>query len=302
MTTTIKLPQSKEPKRKKKLYAQDIKDRAISIFIGIFALAWIFPIVWTLWSSLRPYSEIRAGGVFSTPEELGVFNYTEAISRMELPTYFANTAIITIPTVFLTLFLGSLVAFVVTRYSFKLNVALLLLFTAGNMLPPQLVFIPVFKLYLALGDLVGDRRFLYDNHWGVILIHVAFQMGFATFVLSSYMKTIPKEISESAMVDGASVFTHFFRVMLPLLRTPLASLAVLMTTWIYNDFFWALVLMSNDSKRPITSALGRLQGEFVTDYNLLAAGAMIAALPTLIVFFVMRKQFVGGLTLGSTKG
>ena len=302
MTTTIKLPKSKEPKRKKKLYAQDIKDRVISIFIGIFALAWIFPIVWTLWSSLRPYSEIRAGGVFSTPEEIGVFNYTEAISRMELPTYFANTAIITIPTVFLTLFFGSLVAFVVTRYSFKFNVAMLLLFTAGNMLPPQLVFIPVFKLYLALGDLVGDRRFLYDNHWGVILIHVAFQMGFATFVLSSYMKTIPKEISESAMVDGASVFTHFFRVMLPLLRPPLASLAVLMTTWIYNDFFWALVLMSNDSKRPITSALGRLQGEFVTDYNLLAAGAMIAALPTLIVFFVMRKQFVGGLTLGSTKG
>ena len=302
MTTTIKLPKSKDEKRKKKLYAQDIKDRAISIFIGLFALAWIFPIVWTLWSSLRPYCEIRAGGVFSPPQELGIFNYTEAISRMELPTYFANTAIITIPTVFLTLFLGSLVAFVVTRYSFKLNVALLLLFTAGNMLPPQLVFIPVFKLYLALGDLVGDRRFLYDNHWGVILIHVAFQMGFATFVLSSYMKTIPKEISESAMVDGASVFTHFFRVMLPLLRPPLASLAVLMTTWIYNDFFWALVLMSNDSKRPITSALGRLQGEFVTDYNLLAAGAMIAALPTLIVFFVMRKQFVGGLTLGATKG
>jgi multiple sugar transport system permease protein len=179
---------------------------------------------------------------------------------------------------------------------------MLLLFTAGNMLPPQLVFIPVFKIYLALGDLFGDRRLLYDNHWGVVLIHVAFQMGFATFVLSSYMKTIPKEISESAMVDGASVFTHYFRVMLPLLRPPLASLGVLMITWIYNDFFWALVLMSNDSKRPITSALGRLQGEFVTDYNLLAAGAMIAALPTLIVFFVLRKQFVGGLTLGSTKG
>jgi multiple sugar transport system permease protein len=90
--------------------------------------------------------------------------------------------------------------------------------------------------------------------------------------------------------------------MLPLLRPPLASLAVLMTTWIYNDFFWALVLMSTDKKRPITSALGRLQGEFTTDYNLLAAGAMIAVIPTLIVFFVMRKQFVSGLTLGSTKG
>lgn len=297
MTTTIKLP-----KKKKKLYAQDIKDRLISLFIGIFAILWIFPILWTLWSSLRPYKEIRAGGVFSPPQELGLFNYTEAISRMELPTYFYNTAVITIPAVFLTLLFGSLIAFVVTRYSFKFNVAMLLLFTAGNLLPAQLVFIPVFKLYLALGDLVGDRRFLYDNHWGVVLIHVAFQMGFATFVLSSYMKTIPKEISESAMVDGANVFTHYFRVMLPLLRPPLASLAVLMTTWIYNDFFWALVLMSTDSKRPITSALGRLQGEFVTDYNLLAAGAMIAAIPTLIVFFVMRKQFVSGLTVGATKG
>lgn len=289
-------------KDKKKAHAQQIKDRFISIFIGIFALVWLFPIVWTLWSSLRPYTEIRAGGVFSPPQELGLFNYTNAIERMDLPRYFANTALITLPAVFLILLFGSLIAFVVTRYSFKFNVAMLLLFTAGNLLPAQLVFIPVFKLYLAVGDLVGDRRFLYDSPLGVILIHVAFQMGFATFVLSSYMKTIPKEISESAMVDGASVFTHFFRVMLPLLRPPLASLAVLMTTWIYNDFFWALVLMATDNKRPITSALGRLQGEFVTDYNLLAAGAMIAAIPTLIVFFVLRKQFVSGLTLGSTKG
>lgn len=287
---------------KKKAHAQQIKDRIISIFIGIFAIVWLFPIGWTLWSSLRPYSEIRAGGVFSPPKELGLFNYTNAIGRMDLPTYFANTALITLPAVFLILLFGSLIAFVVTRYSFRFNVAMLLLFTAGNLLPAQLVFIPVFKMYLAIGDLVGDRRFLYDSPLGVILIHVAFQMGFATFVLSSYMKTIPKEISESAMIDGASVFTHFFRVMLPLLRPPLASLAVLMTTWIYNDFFWALVLMATDNKRPITSALGRLQGEFVTDYNLLAAGAMIAALPTLLVFFVLRKQFVSGLTLGATKG
>ncbi len=287
---------------KKKAHAQQIKDRIISVFIGIFALVWIFPIIWTLWSSLRPYSEIRAGGVFSPPQELGFFNYANAIDRMDLPRYFANTALITLPAVFLILLFGSLIAFVVTRYSFKFNVAMLLLFTAGNLLPAQLVFIPVFKMYLAIGDLVGDRRFLYDSPLGVILIHVAFQMGFATFVLSSYMKTIPKEISESALMDGASVFTHYFRIMLPLLRPALASLAVLMTTWIYNDFFWALVLMATDNKRPITSALGRLQGEFVTDYNLLAAGAMIAAIPTLIVFLVLRKQFVSGLTLGSTKG
>lgn len=282
--------------------AQVVKDRIITAFIGVFALLWIFPLAWTLWSSFRPYKEIRARGTFSIPERFGLFNYSDAIKRMELPTYLWNSFIITVPAVFLTLFFGSLIAFVVSRYSFKFNVGMLLLFTAGNLLPAQLVFIPVFKMYLNIGDLVGDRRFLFDSPLGVVLIHVAFQMGFATFVLSSYMKTIPKEISESALVDGASVFRHYWNVMLPLLRPPLASLAVLMTTWIYNDFFWALVLMSTDRKRPITSALGRLTGEFVTDYNLLAAGAIIAALPTLIVFFVLRKQFVSGLTLGSTKG
>lgn len=281
---------------------QKIKDRFISLFIGFFALIWLFPIAWTIWSSFRPYSDVRLYGTFSLPKKMGFGNYAEAISRMELPTYLTNSILITLPSVFLTLFLGSLIAFVVSRYSFKFNVGMLLLFTAGNLLPAQLVFIPVFKMYLEIGDLVGNRSLLYNSQWGVVLIHVAFQMGFATFVLSSYMKTIPKEISESALVDGASVFRHYFNVMLPLLRPPLASLAVLMTTWIYNDFFWALVLMKDDNKRPITSALGRLTGEFVTDYNLLAAGAMIAALPTLIVFLVLRKQFVSGLTLGSTKG
>ena len=281
---------------------QRVKDRFISIFIGIFALVWIFPIVWTLWSSLRPYKEIRANGVFSVPESIGLGNYGTAVERMDLPTYLWNSLIITAPAVFLTLLFGSVTAFVVSRYSFRWNVSMLLLFTAGNLLPPQLVFIPVFKAYLTVGDWLGNRRLFYDSQWGVVLIHVAFQMGFATFVLSSYMKTIPKEISEAAKVDGASVFRHYWNVMLPLLRPPLASLAVLMTTWIYNDFFWALVLMSNDSKRPITSALGRLQGEFVTDYNLLAAGAMIAALPTLLVFFILRRQFISGLTLGATKG
>ena len=235
--------------------SQVAKDRVISAVIGVFALVWLFPIAWTLWSSLRPYTEIQARGVFSWPDRLSLSNYGEAIRRMELPTYLWNSVMITVPAVVLTLFLGSLIAFVVSRYSFKFNVGLLLLFTAGNLLPPQLIFIPVFKAYLQVGDLVGNRRFLFDSHWGVVLIHVAFQIGFATFVLSSYMKTIPKEISESAMVDGASVLRHYWNVMLPLLRPPLASLAVLMTTWIYNDFFWALVLMSTDNKRPITSAL-----------------------------------------------
>ena len=281
---------------------QKRKDFLISTFIGFFAIVWIFPILWTVWTSLRPYNDIISNGIFSWPRHLNFDNYVNAFKQMNIGLYLTNSLIITIPSLVLTLFFGSLIAFVVTRYRFKFNLWLLLLFTAGNMLPIVLTYIPVFWLFLWIGDLVGNRTLLYNNYAGLILVHVGFQVGFATFVLSSYMKTIPKEISESATIDGANVFRHYWNVILPLLRPALAALSVLMTTWIYNEFFWALVLMSEDSKRPITSALRRLQGEFVTDFNLLAAGAIIAASPTVILFFVLRKQFIAGLTLGSTKG
>jgi multiple sugar transport system permease protein len=287
---------------KKYKNSQKRKDAFISAFIGLFAIVWLFPILWTIWTSLRPYQDIIENGVFSWPDTLNLYNYFEAFRLMNIMQYLANSFIVAIPGVFLTLFFGSLLAFVVTRYSFKFNLYLLLLFTAGNLLPVQLVYAPLFKIYIWIGELVGNRTVLYDSYWGLILIHVAFQVGFATFVLSSYMKTIPKEISESAIVDGASVFTHYWRVILPLLRPPLAALSVLMTTWIYNEFFWAIVLMKTDAKRPITAALGRLRGEYITDFNMLAAGAIMAALPTLIIFFVLKKQFVSGLTIGSTKG
>jgi multiple sugar transport system permease protein len=281
---------------------QKIKDGFISAFIGFFALVWMLPILWTFWTSLRPYNDVISYGVFSRPHHLDFANYINAFREMRIFRYFLNTLYVTAPAVVLTLFLGSLIAFVVSRYSFRFNLSLLLLFTAGNMLPIVLTYIPVFWLYIKVGDLFGNRHLLYNNYLGIILVHVAFQVGFATFVLSSYMKTIPKEISESAIIDGASVFRHYWNVMLPLMRPPLAALGVLMSCWIYNDFFWALILMSEDSKRPVTSALRQLQGEYVTDFNLLAAGCMIVAAPTIILFFVLRKQFISGLTLGSTKG
>jgi multiple sugar transport system permease protein len=116
------------------------------------------------------------------------------------------------------------------------------------------------------------------------------------------MRTLPIELTEAAFVDGASVWTQYRRIIMPLCRPPLAALATLLFTWIYNDFFWAVALIQTGDKRPITSALANLAGVFFTDYNLIAAGSLLAALPTLIVFFALQRQFVSGLTLGATKG
>jgi multiple sugar transport system permease protein len=120
--------------------------------------------------------------------------------------------------------------------------------------------------------------------------------------MTNFMKALPEELREAAIVDGAGVWTQFWRITLPLCRPALAALATLEFAWIYNDFLWALVLMSSGDKMPVTSALNNLKGQYFQDYNLLAAGSVLVALPTVLLFFLLQRHFIAGLTLGATKG
>ena len=273
-------------------------------FLMLTCLVWLLPLLWAAYTSLRPYDETARNGYVSVAKTLTLDNYRHALSRGDLPHHFLNTMIIVVPALVLTLFLASMVAFVVARFSFKGNLALLMLFTAGNLLPAQVIITPLYRLYksIPLPLVMSDSGTLFDSFWGIILIHIAFQTGFCTFVLSNYMKTLPQELTEAARVDGASAWRQYWQITMPLCRAPLAALATLEFTWIYNDFFWALVLMVTGDKRPITSSLNNLQGQFFTDNNLVAAGSLMVALPTVFVYFLLQKQFIGGLTLGATKG
>ncbi len=277
---------------------------ALHAFLLAAALVWLLPLVWALYTSLRPYSDTATHGYVSFTGVLNFDNYVRAWNDAELIRYFVNTIIIVVPAVILTLLLASMAAFTLARFSWRFNLAMLMLFTAGNLLPPQVIITPLFRMYLILPfpKPLSDNGLLYDQYVGIILIHVAFQLGFCTFVLANYMKTLPKELTEAAVVDGAHTFQIYWKVIMPLVRPPLAALAVLEFTWIYNDFFWALLLMRTGSKLPITSALNNLKGQFFVDNNLIAAGSVIVAIPTLIVFFAAQRQFISGLSLGSTKG
>ena len=135
---------------------------------------------------------------------------------------------------------------------------------------------------------------LNGSTWGLILIHIAFQSGFCTFVLSNYMKLLPKSLNEAARIDGAGVWKQYWQIIMPLTLPALAALATLEFTWIYNDFFWAVVLEQQGADRPITSSLANLGGEFFTDDNLIAAASMFVALPTLIVYFALQRYFIAG--------
>lgn len=276
---------------------------AYGLMIGASAL-WIIPLLFALYISFRPYSDTSQDGYVSLPHHLTLSNYLNAWTQADLPRFFINSVEITVPAVLLTLFLASMVAFVVVRADIKINVALLLLFTAGNLLPQQVIITPLYRLYLLipLPGFISSSGLLYDSIAGLIVINVAFQTGFCVFVLSNYMRTIPDDMYEAAQVDGASMWSRYWRLTLPLCRPALAALATLLTTWIYNDFFWAITLMVTGSKRPITSALANLQGQFVSNQNLIAAAAVMAAIPTLVVYILLQKQFIAGLTLGATKG
>jgi multiple sugar transport system permease protein len=276
----------------------------LHVFLFTMALVWLFPLVYALYTSLRPYADTAKLGYASVGGSYNFDNYVKAFTDGQLPSYFLNTLIVVVPAVFLTLLLASMAAFVLSRFSWRFNLLFLMIFTAGNLLPQQVIITPLFRLYLLLPlpAPLSDNGIWYDQFFGVIAIHVAFQLGFCTFVLSNYMKTLPHEMTEAAVVDGAGVFQIYRKIIMPLVRPAFAALVVLETTWIYNDFFWALILMKSGERMPITSALNSLKGNFFVDNNLIAAGAIIVALPTMIVFFAAQKQFISGLTLGSTKG
>jgi multiple sugar transport system permease protein len=289
---------------------KDLRRAALHAFLLLMAVVWLLPLAFAVYTSLRPREETDALGYLSLPQTINLDNYVDAWNQAELVRYFLNSFVIVVPAVILVLLLASMMAFAVSRYSWRFNLIFLLLFTAANLLPPQVIITPLYRMFLRLWlpEDVGvpgfpsDNGLFYNQYLGIVVIHVAFQLGFCTFVLSNYMKTIPRELNEAAVVDGASIWKTYRSVVMPLTRPALAALATLQVTWVYNDFFWALILINRGSKMPITSALNNLKGQYFTDYNLLAAGAVLVAIPTLIVFFALQKQFISGLTLGSTKG
>jgi multiple sugar transport system permease protein len=272
-------------------------------FLTVMAITWLFPVLWALFNSLRDYDYTSTHGYVS----FGGFtfdNYANAWRQGDFTQHFLNSVIITVPAVLITLLLASCVVFVVARFSFWFNLPLLVMFTAANLLPQQALLVPLYRLYnsVQVPFWVSDSGTLYNSYYAVIITHIAFQTGFCTFVLSNYMKTLPGELTEAALVDGAGVLRQYWQIVMPLCRPPLAALATLEVTWIYNDFFWAVAFMSQGDKFPITSSLQNLRGQFFTDYNLLSAGSVLAAIPTIIIFVLLQKQFVSGLTLGANKG
>lgn len=282
-----------------------LRRAGLQAFLIVMSLIWLLPLLWAVYTSFRPYADTAGDprGYVSIGGAYNFGNYIAAWNQGEFPKYFLNTVIVMVPAVILVLLLASMMAFTVSRYSWRLNLSLLMLFTAANLLPPQVIITPLFRIFLALPlpPFLSDNGVFYDQYIGLTTIHVAFQLGFCTFVLSNYMKALPKELTEAALVDGASVWRQYAEIIMPLCRPALAAMGTLEVIFIYNDFFWPLLFIQSGDRLPVTTGIKNLQGDFLSNYNLIAAGAVITIIPTLVVYLLLQRHFVAGLTLGATK-
>jgi multiple sugar transport system permease protein len=268
--------------------------RVLIFIVLVFAtIIWLVPIMTSLVTSIRTFNDILFRGFISWPEEITLGNFKTAWERGGLSRYLPNSFIITIPSLLLTMLFSSMGAYALARFKFRGNRLIFFTFVGGMLLPFQVLMLPVFKLTDFLG--------LYDTYWGLIFFHTAFQLGFCSFMLRNYMRTVPGEILEAARIDGCSEFRIWWRIMLPLTLPAIAAVATLEFTWIFNDYLWAIILLRSEKLKPITAGLASLQGQFVTDWPVIVAGALLGTLPTLLVFLFLQRYFIEGLTLGATK-
>ena len=274
------------------------------IFLLAMSVMWLIPLGWTLFTALRPKADTDKYGYFSLKGAFNLDNFSNAWEQAGLGAYFINSLIITVPTVLLTLVFASMMAFAVSRFRWRFNVTLLIMFTAGNLLPPQALAAPLFTMFkfVPLPLSVSDSGSLLNTYYSVIAVNTAFQIGFCTFVLSNYMKALPTELTEAALVDGAGVWRQYTSIIMPLCRPALAALGTLEVIFVYNDFFWPLLFIQSGDRLPITTGIKNLQGQFLSNYNLIAAGATFTIIPTLIIYLALQRHFVAGLTLGASKG
>ena len=265
------------------------------LLLAFTLFIWLLPLLAVMMTSIRTFEDVLAGNYWTFPEKTAfISNYSAVFSDGKMARFFLNSLIITLPTVFGTLLLSSLAGYSLAMHRFKLNLLVFAMFIAGNLVPYQILMIPVRSISIELG--------VYNTHFGLIIFHIAFQTGFCTFFLRNFIKELPFELIEAARVDGATEWTIYRKIILPLITPALAALGVLEFTFIWNDYFWALVLTQGDAVKPITVGLDVLRGQWTTAWNLVSAGSVVAALPPVIMFFILQKQFIQGLTFGAVKG
>lgn len=270
------------------------KQISYKIFVPIALFIWLLPLLAIFMTSIRSSVDINTGNMFGWPSEFQMMaNYIAVFENSAAMIYFLNSIKITLPTMVISVALACLSGYALAIYNFRASLWLFFIFVAGNFVPFQILMVPVRDFSVQTG--------LYDTVTGLVLFHAAFQTGFCTLFMRNFIKALPFDLIESARIEGVGEFKIFWFVVLPLVRPAIAALCVLIFTFVWNDFFWATVLTQGEASKPITAGIRALNGQFVSQWHLVSAASLMAAIPPVAMFFAMQKHFIAGLTLGAVK-
>ncbi len=264
----------------------------ILILLLVYFVMILYPLIWMVLSSLKTEREFFRN-IWGLPAAFQFQNYTKAW-QMGISDYFINSVLVTLSTIALTLSVAVLAAFGMVRYDFPGKNLIFLLGMGGMMFSAQVALIPLYRV-------IQDLR-IHDTYWAMILPYAAFRMSITLMLIRSYFLSIPKEMYESATIDGCTSFQTLLHIYLPISKPILLTAAILIAYYAWNEFLFSIIFIDSRALKTIPSGLMVFRDALNTDYSLLFAGLTISALPMIIVFILMQKQFIRGLASGAVKG
>lgn len=266
---------------------------AVVLVIGVL---WVLPFLGVFVSSIRPYREVVEGWWSTEEVTLTLESYGEAWSHPSAPMSRAivNSLSIAIPATILTIVVASLAGYAFARFKFRLRGTLFFLIILIMAMPAQSIIIPLFFHMVSIGFI--------DTRLGLILVHAAWGVPWSILFLRNFFLSVPEDMEEAARVDGASDLMVFRRVVFPIARPAILSIAVLQFIWVWNDFFFALVLLQSPDKWVVTQAIPLIKGRYFIDWSVVSAASVLAMIIPLIVFIVLQKYYVKGVLAGAIKG
>jgi raffinose/stachyose/melibiose transport system permease protein len=259
----------------------------------IYALVTLYPLFWLFISAFKTNDEFFSRP-FQFPANWQWDNFKRAWEVSDMGLAMFNSVVVTIASLALTLVAGALAAYVLSRFQFKLKLAVMGLFLLGMLIPIHSTLVPLFILM--------NKVHLLNSYWALILPYVAFELPIAIFIVQAYMNTFPKDIEEAAMIDGTGYWGIFRRIMLPLSLPALSTVAILAFLRYWNEFSFALVFISKPALKTLPLSLSMFSTGYMTDYKLTMAALAISVVPTIIVYLIFQKHIMQGMIAGAVKG
>ena len=270
-----------------------IKSPIIYLSLIIFSLINVYPIVWMVINSFKSQQEFSLDPFF-LPDTWRWDNYIDAWQTANLGTYFFNSIFVAVISVVVTVLFGALSSYFLARFTFKMNKLVYVLFIFGMIIPIHATLVPMFILMNNLG--------LLNTGWTLLFPYVAFNLPLTIFILTSFMKAFPKDIEESAIMDGCGIFRIFWSIILPMSRPAIATVTILNFIHCWNEFSFALVLINDESLKTIPLGLANFSGQYNTNYTGQMAGLTMVIIPTILLYVLLEKHIVKGMTAGAVKG